>query len=72
MESSPSGFKSPLRHHNKNKGLAWKQVNPFCFKIREAFYGGIPAPITDKVYKILDKCLGKITIEFMKEFCEVR
>ncbi len=27
VESSPSGFKSPLRHHNKNRGLASSSVN---------------------------------------------
>jgi len=37
--------------------------------IAQAFYGGVPDPIANKVYEFLDKRLGKITREFMKEFC---
>lgn len=37
--------------------------------IAQAFYEGVPDPIENKVYEILDKRLGKITREFMEEFC---
>jgi ADP-ribosylglycohydrolase len=37
--------------------------------IAQGFYGGVPDPIANKVYEILDKRLGKITREFMEEFC---
>ncbi len=37
--------------------------------IAQAFYGGVPDPIANKVYEILDKRLAKITREFMEEFC---
>jgi len=37
--------------------------------ISQAFYGGVPDPIANKVYGILDKRLAKITREFIKEFC---
>ncbi len=35
--------------------------------IAQAFYGGIPAMITKKVYEILDEPLGKVTKAFMIE-----
>jgi ADP-ribosylglycohydrolase len=38
--------------------------------IAQAFYGGVPDPIVKKVYDILDERLGKITREFMEEFCD--
>lgn len=37
--------------------------------IAQAFYGGVPAPIQEKVYAILDEPLGRITREFMGRFC---
>lgn len=39
--------------------------------IAQAFYGGVPEPITEKVYAILDKRLGEITKTFMRRFCEI-
>ncbi len=38
--------------------------------IAQAFYGGVPEPIVNKVYEILDVRLGKITREFMEEYVE--
>ncbi|MCX5841230.1 MAG: ADP-ribosylglycohydrolase family protein [Deltaproteobacteria bacterium] len=38
--------------------------------IAQAFYGGVPEPVVNKVYDILDERLGKITREFMEKFCE--
>jgi ADP-ribosylglycohydrolase len=38
--------------------------------IAQAFYGGVPGPITKKVYGILDERLGKITREFMGKYCK--
>ena len=38
--------------------------------IAQAFYGGVPEFIQEKVYAILDDRLGTITIEFMERFCE--
>ena len=40
--------------------------------IAQAFYGGVPQEIVDKVYDILDEHLGSITKEFMVEYCENR
>lgn len=37
--------------------------------IAQAFYGGVPAPIAEKVYLILDERLGNITREFMGRYC---
>jgi ADP-ribosylglycohydrolase len=37
--------------------------------IAQGFYGGVPAPITEKVYSILDEQLGTVTKEFMKLYC---
>lgn len=37
--------------------------------IAQAFYGGVPDPIANKVYNILDKRLGKITKDFMEKYC---
>jgi ADP-ribosylglycohydrolase len=36
--------------------------------IAEAFYGGVPKPIANKVYEILDARLGTITGEFMDKY----
>jgi ADP-ribosylglycohydrolase len=38
--------------------------------IAQAFYGGVPGFITQKVMKILDKDLGKITSQFMEVYCK--
>jgi len=38
--------------------------------IAQAFYGGVPERIVNKVYDILDERLGKITKEFMDKYCE--
>lgn len=38
--------------------------------IAQAFYGGVPEPIMNKVYDILDERLGKTTREFMGKYCE--
>jgi ADP-ribosylglycohydrolase len=40
--------------------------------IAQAFYGGVPEPIVNKVYEILDERLGKITREFMEKYCQNR
>jgi ADP-ribosylglycohydrolase len=40
--------------------------------IAQAFYGGVPQKITDKVYEILDEHLRSITKEFMAQYCEAR
>jgi len=37
--------------------------------IAQAFYGGVPQEIVDKVYDILDEHLGLITKEFMAKYC---
>jgi ADP-ribosylglycohydrolase len=37
--------------------------------IAQAFYGGVPAWIEEKVYEILDEPLGRITREFMSIYC---
>ncbi|MFC1998627.1 ADP-ribosylglycohydrolase family protein [Chloroflexota bacterium] len=37
--------------------------------IAQAFYGGVPQEIADKVYDILDEHLGSITKEFMAKYC---
>jgi ADP-ribosylglycohydrolase len=37
--------------------------------IAQAFYGGVPKEIANKVYSILDDHLGSITKEFMKDNC---
>ena len=37
--------------------------------IAQAFYGGVPEPIQQRVYAILDERLGRITREFMARFC---
>ena len=36
--------------------------------IAQAFYGGVPEPIVNKVYEILDARLGKITRMFMEKY----
>lgn len=36
--------------------------------IAHAFYGGVPEPISRKVYKVLDAELGTVTREFMEKF----
>jgi ADP-ribosylglycohydrolase len=38
--------------------------------IAQAFYGGVPGFITQKVMEILDKDLRKITSEFMEVYCK--
>jgi ADP-ribosylglycohydrolase len=38
--------------------------------IAQAFYKGVPESIQSKVYTILDERLGKITEEFMKQYCQ--
>lgn len=38
--------------------------------IAQAFYGGVPEPIVNKVYEIVDARLGKITREFMEKYVE--
>ncbi len=37
--------------------------------IAQAFYGGVPRDITDKVLELLDERLRGITVEFMDRFC---
>jgi ADP-ribosylglycohydrolase len=37
--------------------------------IAQAFYGGILQTISDRVYKILDEPLGRVTREFMAKYC---
>jgi ADP-ribosylglycohydrolase len=37
--------------------------------IAQAFYGGVPEPIAEKAYGILDDRLGAITREFMERYC---
>ena len=37
--------------------------------IAQAFYGGVPEPISDRVYGILDERLGGITREFTARYC---
>ena len=37
--------------------------------IAQAFYGGVPQLIQEKVYAILEAPLGKITREFMQRYC---
>jgi ADP-ribosylglycohydrolase len=36
--------------------------------IAEAFYGGVPQPIQEKVFAILDEPLGRVTREFRQNF----
>jgi len=38
--------------------------------IAQAFYKGVPESIQSKVYAILDKRLGKITQDFMEQYCK--
>ena len=38
--------------------------------IAQAFYNGVPEPIVNKVYEIVDARLGKITREFMEKYVE--
>jgi ADP-ribosylglycohydrolase len=38
--------------------------------IAQAFYGGVPEFIQEKVYAVLDGRLGTITIKFIQRFCE--
>lgn len=38
--------------------------------IAQAFYRGVPEPIVNKVYEILDERLGNITREFMARYCQ--
>lgn len=40
--------------------------------IAQAFYGGVPDDIQQKVYSILDDKLGQITRDFSKTFCAPR
>ncbi len=40
--------------------------------IAQAFYGGVPEPISNKVYDILDDRLAEITREFMQKYCEAK
>ncbi len=40
--------------------------------IAQAFYGGVPEDIQDKVYEILDDRLGEITQRFMERYCNAR
>jgi len=35
----------------------------------QAFYGGVPANIAEKVLKILDDDLRQVTIQFMEKYC---
>lgn len=37
--------------------------------IAQAFYGGVPEPIAEQVYGILDERLGQITRAFMERYC---
>lgn len=37
--------------------------------IAQAFYGGVPDEIVNKVYEVLDNRLGRITRDFMEEYC---
>ena len=37
--------------------------------IAQAFYGGVPRDITDRVLDLLDDRLRGITVEFMDRFC---
>lgn len=37
--------------------------------IAQAFYGGVPEAITQQVYTLLDEPLGKITKQFMNQYC---
>jgi ADP-ribosylglycohydrolase len=37
--------------------------------IAQAFYGGVPESIAERVYAILDLELGKITHDFMERYC---
>lgn len=37
--------------------------------IAQAFYGGVPGYISEKVYAILDEPMGKITKQFMERYC---
>ena len=39
--------------------------------IAQAFYGGVPGFITQKVIEILDKDLRRITCEFMEVYCKI-
>ena len=39
--------------------------------IAQAFYVGVPLPIQNKVYAILDEPLGQITREFMDRYCRI-
>jgi ADP-ribosylglycohydrolase len=36
--------------------------------IAQGFYGGVPEPIVNKVYEILDARLGKITRDFLDKY----
>ncbi len=38
--------------------------------VAQAFYGGVPLPIQDKVYSILDQRLASITRRFMEKYCQ--
>ena len=40
--------------------------------IAQAFYGGVPQEIEDKVYEILDEPLGRVTRQFMRLIKQVR
>lgn len=40
--------------------------------VAQAFYGGVPAPIEDRVYSILDERLASITRRFMERYCTGR
>ncbi len=39
--------------------------------IAQAFYGGVPKFITQKVMEILDMDLGKVTSEFIEAYCKI-
>lgn len=39
--------------------------------IAQAFYGGVPANIAEKVLEILDDDLRRTTLEFMEQYCKV-
>ena len=38
--------------------------------IAQAFFGGVPEPIVNKVYEILDARLGKITRMFIEKYVD--
>ena len=46
-------------------------VGPFPGGIAQAFYGGVPGFITQKVMEILDRDLSRITSKFMEAYCKI-